>query len=129
MQKNNALLIFTKNVVPGKVKTRLAATIGHEKALQVYKHLIEHTFSATCLLKMNKYVWYSDYAEAGDVWTEDYLKVVQKGNDLGERMSNAFEDTFRQGQKKVVIIGTDCPDLDETILKNAFESLSHSDVV
>ncbi len=45
--RKNALLIFTKNPVYGKVKTRLAATIGSDKALEIYKLLIQHTYSIT----------------------------------------------------------------------------------
>ena len=40
---NDALIIFTKNPIPGQVKTRLAATIGDDKALAVYKQLIHYT--------------------------------------------------------------------------------------
>ncbi len=51
------LLIFAKNVLNGKVKTRLAATVGNDVALSVYKQLLEHTVSITHYLPIEKIVF------------------------------------------------------------------------
>ena len=125
-----ALLIFTKNPELGKVKTRLAATIGDDAALAVYNQLLLHTVSATEHLPVDKFVFYSDYIEQEDVWdSEHYYKEIQQGNDLGERMKNAFASTFKKGYHKIVIIGTDCPGLNAEIIMNAFSYLQTNDVV
>ena len=42
-----ALIIFVRNPILSTVKTRLAATIGNEKTLLVYKHLLQHTKNIT----------------------------------------------------------------------------------
>ncbi len=63
---NQALLIFVKNLVPGKVKTRLAVTIGNDAAMLVYKQLIQHTVSITQDLPFEKIVYYSDTIENQD---------------------------------------------------------------
>ena len=125
-----ALLIFAKNPEKGKVKTRLAATIGNEAALAVYTQLLSHTVAITGNLPMDKFVFYSSRIECEDVWDDKpYFKQLQKGNDLGERMNNAFAASFKKGYDSVVIIGTDCPELDEATIMNAFACLHFNDVV
>jgi rSAM/selenodomain-associated transferase 1 len=54
---------------------------------------------------------------------------VQEGQDLGERMANAFACSFEMGMDKVVLIGTDCPTLQSQHLNEAFQALSNSDLV
>ncbi|HWJ26687.1 MAG TPA: TIGR04282 family arsenosugar biosynthesis glycosyltransferase [Flavisolibacter sp.] len=125
-----ALLIFTKNLEVGKVKTRLAATIGDEKALSVYKQLVLNTASTTKHLPIDKFVFYSNAIEEDDVWNgNNFHKEVQQGNDLGERMKNAFAAIFQKGYDKAVIIGTDCPSLKGNIIQDAFNKLVDVDVV
>jgi len=125
-----ALLIFTKNPEAGKVKTRLAATIGNEAALAVYQQLLLHTVSVTAYLPVDKFVYYSNYIEQEDVWhSEHYYKQVQQGVDLGERMKNAFAAAFQNGYGKVLIIGTDCPYLNAEIIMKAFIYLQSHDAV
>jgi len=125
-----ALLIFTRNPQPGKVKTRLAATIGNEATLQIYKQLLLHTVSMTYQLPIDKIIFYSDYIDQEDVWESTYYhKQVQQGSELGERMKNAFASTFEREYNKIVIIGTDCPGLNAEIIMNAFATLDKNDVV
>lgn len=125
-----ALIIFAKNAEAGKVKTRLAATIGDEKALSVYLQLLSHTASVTSNLPMDKFVFYSNQIIKDDAWDDAvFYKELQKGNDLGERMENAFENLFEKGYRKIVIIGTDCPELTAGIITNAFTCLETRDVI
>lgn len=125
-----ALLIFVKNAVEGKVKTRLAATLGNNVALKVYRQLLEHTKKCTQLLSADKMIFYSDYLEDDDSWNNDvYHKEVQRGNNLGERMENAFEYAFAQGNDQVAIIGSDCFEISSEIIENAFAQLEHCEVV
>lgn len=125
-----ALLIFTKNAEAGKVKTRLAATIGNEAALSIYMQLIAHTIAVTEALPVDKFVFYSGYIEREGAWSnKNYFKQLQQGNDLGERMSQAFAFAFQKGHNQIVIIGTDCPELNAEIIINAFALLNKHDVV
>ena len=125
-----AIIIFARNLIYGKVKTRLAATLGDDQAFAVYKKLLAHTANVTTDLPVNKHVFYSDSIDHNDVWTEQqFSKHVQQGNDLGERMYEAFAKGFHLGYKKLVIIGTDCVELTPAILKQAFEQLGQHDVV
>lgn len=129
MKSSNSLIIFAKNPIPGKVKTRLAATIGVDEALSVYKRLLLHTHSITEGIDCCKLVYYSGYTEKNDCWSSGYEQEVQQGADLGERMMSAFDDVFKTGTTKAVIIGTDCPGLKTTIIQEAFDKLQVYDVV
>ncbi len=126
----HALLIFVKNIAEGKVKTRLAATIGYAAALSVYRQLLVHTEKCTYNLLANKIVFYSDHPEIGDTWSDTvYQKQIQTGKDLGERMRNAFEYAFNQENERVAIIGSDCLEISSEIMGTAFKQLEHCDVV
>lgn len=123
------LIIFIKNPQLGKVKTRLAATVGDEKALSIYKQLLHFTQKLALSLKVNRALFYSDELILDDDWSNDtFQKNVQEGNDLGERMKNAFQKVL-QTNKKAIIIGSDCAELTSEILENAFEALEKNDFV
>ena len=87
----NLLIIFAKNPILGKAKTRLAASIGEKKALVIYKKLIEKTANIIGELSIEKELYYSDFIEKNDVWNNKVTrKKTQQGKSLGERMENAF---------------------------------------
>jgi len=125
------LIIFVKNPVLGKVKTRLAKDIGDEAALKVYQWLLKHTRLVASEVDCDKHVFYDTRIERDDDWNNEvfdkHLQIVDKN--LGARMMAAFVTAFQQGYNKVVIIGSDCPDLQQGILKDAFKSLDEQDMV
>jgi uncharacterized protein len=124
------LLIFAKNLIHGEVKTRLASTVGHDKAMTVYEQLIAHTIETTKHLPVDKTVFYSKRIELEDAWDNKiYEKNIQTGNDLGDKMKNAFATVFGNRNKKLVIIGTDCPDLNASVIMNAYVYLEDHDIV
>jgi rSAM/selenodomain-associated transferase 1 len=130
VSKENLLLIFTRNPELGKCKTRLAASIGNEKALEIYTFLLKHTAEITHNLNLKKQVYYSEEIWEKDVWnSEIYDKKLQKGIDLGLRMENAFKAGFKQGYKKIIVIGSDMYDLNQADLENAFTQLDEADFV
>lgn len=127
---SNLLIVFIKNPVEGKVKTRLGASIGSTNALQVYKKLLTHTRNVATKVSCDRQVWYSSMIDRRDSWSgEQFEKKLQKGDDLGGRMSAAFQEAFEAGYKKVVIIGSDCADLAPHHIKNAFTDLETNDAV
>ncbi len=128
--KDKLLLIFTKNPVAGKVKTRLAKDLGDEKALKIYKFLLDHSVAFTTPVKAEKQVYYSDSVNPDDIWDNDvFLKNKQSGNDLGERMHNAFNDGFEKDYKRIIIIGSDMYDIDSEVIESAFRELKSHDYV
>ena len=123
------LIIFSKNPIPGKVKTRLAKAIGNDKALEVYRALLKHTRNITKHLDCQRVVYYSDFINCEDLWDcEFYGKKKQIGSDLGARMASAMEKQL-EDFRRCVIIGTDCFELDEDTIKAAFEALNDHDAV
>ena len=128
LQQDHHLIIFVKNPKPGKVKTRLAASVGDEKALEIYLRLLEITRNEALRTNCVRNVFYSDEIES-DSWDDDHFnKFVQQGNDLGDRMKNAFEQVFALGAEKAVIIGSDCPQISAEILETSFIELDKNDV-
>lgn len=129
MQKN-LLLIFYRNPELGKVKTRLAATLGEDKALAVYLWLVNHTQSITEKLNMDKIVCYSNYVDKEDNWSnERYQKQIQKGATLGDKLENAVKQAFEKGYQSVCVIGSDCFELTTDILNKSFGMLKANDCV
>lgn len=124
------LLIFTKNPVAGKVKTRLAKDIGDEKALEIYKFLLLHSVKLTEKIRVDKQVYYSDEIQLEDIWDNTiFMKRQQEGNDLGRRMMNAFKAGFSEGYERIVIIGTDLFDITSKDIEDAFKNLIGNDYV
>lgn len=129
--KKNKLIIFVKNEEAGKVKTRLAKTLGDDKALEIYRKLLGYTLEQVKPLEVEKEVCYSRIIEQNDLWNEDdFSKQLQKGDGLGERMSEAFRRSFEEeGLDKVVIIGSDCAEMTTENLREAFARLEDHDIV
>lgn len=126
----NALIIFTRNPELGKVKTRLAATIGDPSSLEIYKFLIDHTVKISTPIIADKFVFYSKNIQKNDAWDPRYfIKEIQTGSDLGERMKNAFKFLFHKGYQKVVIVGSDIFELNSQDIEDAFSSLKNSSYV
>jgi len=118
------VIVFVKNIKLGKVKTRLAKTIGNQGASEVYNELIQVTEKATENLSVDKRIYFSD-AVVETIWKNDY-KTVQHGVDLGERMKNAFKKGFEDGYEHIVLIGSDLPDITANHINKGLEALKQN---
>ncbi len=133
--KKNSIIIFARYPEIGKVKTRLAKSLGENNALSFYKICAEHTFSECLKFSSNTTsinVFYSDKQDENKIikWIgNEFLLKEQYGKDLGEKMKNAFEDVFRSGSEKVIIIGTDLPEISYQIINEAFSFLDNFDSI
>jgi uncharacterized protein len=126
----NALIIFIRNPQLGKVKTRLAKTLGAEKTLKIYLHLLEHTQNISRNANCDAQLYYSDFIDDTDDWDKNiYQKHLQINGDLGEKMSAAFKEQFDQGYQKVAIIGSDCLELKTEIIDQAFRTIQENQAV
>ncbi|WP_394332233.1 TIGR04282 family arsenosugar biosynthesis glycosyltransferase [Aquimarina aggregata] len=129
-EKDNLLMIFTRNPELGKCKTRLAATVGDQVALDIYTFLLEHTVQITKDLNVTKEVHYSQNKNDNDLWEAAiYNKMEQSGSDLGKRMEYAFAAGFEKGYQNIIIIGSDMYDLNQIDLEHAFTTLKTHDYV
>jgi rSAM/selenodomain-associated transferase 1 len=129
---DRCLLFFLKNPEKGKVKTRLASALGEEKAVKLYKRFMLEMLST---LNRGTFLFYlcfypGDSLETLKKWLgEEYLYMAQYGGDLGERMENCFMEAFAMNFKRVVLIGSDIPDLPLEFIEEAFTSLKEKDAV
>jgi rSAM/selenodomain-associated transferase 1 len=126
--KKEVVLVFQKNEVLGKVKTRLAAGLGKTRALEIYRLLLDKTYFALGTISVPIWTYFSDFIPENPTYPAGN-RMLQVGQDLGERMKNAFAGCFESGMQKVVLIGTDCPSLEGKHLIQAFEALDQSDLV
>jgi rSAM/selenodomain-associated transferase 1 len=120
---SEALIIFVRNPELGKVKTRLAKSVGDEKALEIYKALLDHARETVLQVNVNRLLFYVDRINQNDDWSKDnFSKIVQEGEGLGDRMHHSFVVALKQ-HEKAVIVGSDIPQINANIIKEAFEKL------
>lgn len=124
-----AVLVFVRAPELGRVKTRLAAAIGDAAALRVYRRLAEHTLREAAALAgegVQVRVHHTP-AGAGDAvraWLGDGpVYLPQAEGDLGARIEDAFARAFAEGAERVVIVGSDLPELSADLLRRALRSL------
>jgi len=124
-----ALIIFIKNPVPGKCKTRLAKTIGDEAAATVYRKLLAYTRMICLKFEGDKYLYYDGFINENDDWHPDtFTKRIQLQANLGLRMEHALSEVL-MNHDSAVIIGSDCPELKIRHIQSPFEALNDEDVV
>lgn len=123
------LLVFVRAPELGRIKTRLAASIGDRAALRVYKRLAEHTLAEARALAAEGVEVRIHYApgDAGSAvhgWLgEGPVYLPQAEGDLGMRMRDAFARAFADGADRVVIVGSDLPEISAVLLRRAFDLL------
>lgn len=126
----NHLIIFCKNPVEGQVKKRLATEIGDENALAIHLALIKHTSDVAKTVIAQRKCYYSDFISNKDDFDDGHFeKLIQKGEDVGERLYNAAKTSFGEWANKVVLIGCDCYELNAGIIEEAFRALEENDFV
>ena len=130
MLKNNPLvLVFCKNQIIGKVKSRLALKIGQKKAFLIYSELVDKTASIVNSLSSEVHVYYSDYIEENDKFNSSKIKkFIQKGNNLGDRIINALNISFKNFSP-IVVIGSDLWKLEISDIEDTFRILKNKNVV
>ena len=129
MIKSKALIIFIRNPELGKVKTRLARKLGDEKALQIYKALLQHTRQKVQEVDAGRLLFYSEKIASDDDWpAAQFEKYLQYEGNLGERMHYAFKQAL-QNHHHAIIVGSDIAQLKASIINKAFEILQHKDYV
>lgn len=127
---NPLIMVFVRNPELGRVKTRLAKSIGDQAALETYKILSKHTSKIISEIDSDQLIFYSDKIQDNDVWTAtNCKKQIQTKGDLGQKMLAAFQYGFSLGYQKILIIGSDLYSLRPKHIESAFEQLENYDVV
>ena len=124
-----ALIVFQKNPEPGHVKTRLAKDIGYEKATEIYIFLLAHTHQQVQKVNADIFVYFQGGINENYVVLPRYYLAHQDEGDLGKKMEAAFVEIFNYGYQEVLIIGSDCYQLDNTIIEDGFRALADHDLV
>lgn len=123
------LVVFCRYPVPGRVKTRLAPALGRLGAAELHRRLTERVISLAEAVAAGRgadleIVHAGGSRRAMARWIGRRRRVVpQSGGDLGERMASAFRSAFREGARRVVLVGTDIPALRADDLDRALDAL------
>jgi rSAM/selenodomain-associated transferase 1 len=132
MPSSSPILLFLKAPVRGGVKTRLAAGLGDDAALELYRNFVSDILETIENSGLPCIAFF--YPPDAEAMVSDWLgprhrHLPQEGTDLGERMKNAFKRVFQEEQDRAIIIGSDIPDLPTRLLNEALESLGRHDCV
>lgn len=133
---HNAILVFCKPPVAGRVKTRLIGALSAREAAAVHAACAWDTVAMVNGVRgAEKWLYVAaDRAAARRTATRlgisrNWKVVMQRGADLGERMRNAMEEQLRAGAAKAVIIGTDSPWMGRARIERALQLLDKSEIV
>lgn len=127
---NRALIIFAKEPLPGKVKTRLAQDVGERVAAELYGAMLADLLEIAHSLDTVRPLlfWALETSTMPDCPGFPGLEMFeQQGADLGERMNNAFIKAFSLGMDVCCCIGSDLPDLPVEYIRRAFCKLESPD--
>ena len=132
-----ALVLFAKVPVPGKVKTRLFPCLSPEEASRLYQAFVWDAVAKAAQLRDRRGVVVSiaAYPSSNDPFFHQLRQEYglelsdQEGDDLGERMGCAVKGLLARGSERVVLIGSDSPTLPTRFLDLAFDLLGSSPVV
>ncbi len=128
------IIVMARCPESGKAKTRLIPALGPGGAAALHECLVRHTLKTvkqfvdhqTCDVDVQ--FAGGTTADMRRLFGDDMKYNPQQGDQLGERMSSAVGGAFRDGCRRVVVIGTDCPQLEMAHLEQAFLNLHHKDV-
>jgi rSAM/selenodomain-associated transferase 1 len=130
--ESGLILFFVRYPEPGEVKTRLAASIGALRASELYSNFILDILSKlkSSPSGLKIYFYPEKKRESLINWLgAGFQYAPQRGHDLGERMRNGFMDSFKEGGKRTILIGSDFPDLPLSFLEESLDALNDTDAV
>lgn len=123
-----AIAIFAKTPRLSPVKTRLAADIGEDKA-QAFYHLSIKAVQAV-VASVNAALYWAVAEENGlsDPLWQGFATLWTGEGGLGERQHHIYE-TLLQRHDRVLLIGSDAPQISKAVLEDAIAKLDTNDFV
>lgn len=126
------IVVMTKFPELGKVKTRLIPHLGNSGAYKLHKVLAERLIND--IIDPLSHVTLCLHVSGGDddevsQWLEGRPYTRQVEGDLGVKIKHAVDLSFQQGANKVIVLGTDCPSINEALINKVVASLDHYDLV
>lgn len=128
---NGAIAVYAREPAPGRTKTRLAADVGATRAATLYAGFLRRTLAAVRATPARRYLYLppGDHLDPGR-WPLDGFRLrTQVGMDLGDRMAATFAELFGAGHERVIIVGSDIPELTPTLLLAALRALHDTETV
>ncbi len=134
LRRRDVLAVFVKAPTPGRVKLRLAAGVGADTAAELYRALGRHVVSACIGPEYDTVVWFTPAGRRHAVreWLQELGVAAfraQPGGTLGARMAGACLRQFREGARRVILIGSDCSGVDSRLVATALAELDEHDLV
>ena len=126
----DALVLFAKAPLPGRVKTRLTPPLSAEQAAEFHWACVCDVWDKIEQVSVTSRYFYSDNAGADhEVPAVPEQRGLQRGSDLGDRMFNCFQELRARGHTRVLIVGSDSPTLPLAYIEQGLEALERTDVV
>ncbi len=123
------VVVYGRQPIPGRVKTRLARAIGGEAASEIYNVLLTHSVRQAVLTGFHAVLSLSDEPVAGWEPPSGVALEAQRGADLGARLADSFDRRFSQGWSRVIVVGSDCPGMTAGHARTAVAALDRVPVV
>ena len=129
------VILFTRYPREGKVKTRLIERLGPKGAADLHDRLTKQVIcNIEPALRTGRIQLQVSYCGGSEEEIRSWLgndihPAHRQGHDLGERMQHAFEESWRNGVERVLIIGSDCPEIDTALINSGFKKLHSHDLV
>lgn len=131
----DALVVFAKEPLPGKVKTRMGKVLGHGRAARLYGLFLRYLSARLRKLPGGLRLFIAADPPRSQAKILRCFRgarpraFAQRGRDLGNRMLNATRDAQKRGARKVLLIGSDCLELSPSHLRMALALLEKKDLV
>ncbi len=132
---SDRLLLFTRYPVPGQTKTRLLSVLTRQEAALLHRLMTGEVKKTILLLQKEVEIeaevrFTNGKLEQMKDWLGSHFSYKEQGGgDLGKRLASGFEESFQKGDKKVIAIGSDCPQITPQDLEEALKSLDNYDCV
>jgi uncharacterized protein len=132
VNREHVVMVFARAPVIRTVKTRLAATVGDERALQVYramgKQVVEQLLDGSRTYDVCVRCTPGEKIEEVRAWISGADAYVAQGDgDLGARLGQAVHDAFQNGYRTVTLVGTDCLAVNTARVQEAIEAMTVCD--
>jgi len=134
-ESDECVTVFTRYPEPGTTKTRLIPALGEHGAAELQRRMTRRILGRAQELAHSRAVSLEVRFEGGDAermracFGGALTYCPQGEGDLGQRMLRAFEERFRAGARRMVIVGSDCPEVTAELPGRALDALKGNSVV
>jgi uncharacterized protein len=130
-QSGARVIVFAKAPVAGAAKTRLIPALGAQGAAHLAQRMLQHTLAQARAANCGALELCATPDQDATAWRTGELPSnlawsAQGEGNLGQRMARAFQRSIEQ-HGRVVLMGTDCPELSAQHIAQAVHALDTHD--